>query len=142
MLIAKRAKHALQAADLFFEQMLEKQIAWRACYALLAISEFKVLAKMQSGAMSLSSSRADHVHAESHYVNTNKVLNGAIRWRRPHVNRMRGSEDISSSKVLWSCLVGSCLVGSCRVLSCLVRPLICEKNPVSSEDSFALRAHS
>ena len=54
MLIAKRAKHALQAADLFFEQMLEKQIAWRACYALLAISEFKVLAKMQSGAMSLS----------------------------------------------------------------------------------------
>jgi len=31
------------------------------------------------------------------------ILNGAIRWRGPLVNRMRGSKDISSSKVLWSC---------------------------------------
>ena len=91
-----------------------RSAAWSACFDLLAISKFKVLAKMQSGAMSLSSSRADHVHAESHYVNTNKVLNGAIRWRRPHVNRMRGSEDISSSKALWSGLVLSCRVGSGR----------------------------
>ena len=58
-------------------------------FKFLAQSWFSGLTRISFAPVTRSS-----VNVESHYANTNDLLNVTFRWRKPFVNRYQGSKDI------------------------------------------------